>query len=191
MDGTSKDDKKMAIKINEHISLEIIADKHSALLFEAIDTNRRHLSGFLPWVPYMQSEEQTLDYIQNCRALHKQQKEVSFVIMSNEAVIGRIGLHHWDHLNRCAAIGYWLAKDAEGKGIVTKCCIAIIDYGFEKMGLQRIEIKAAVKNIRSLAIPNRLGFRQEGILRQAELVNGEFLDLVIFSFLRDEWKQNQ
>ncbi|MNY76832.1 putative ribosomal N-acetyltransferase YdaF [compost metagenome] len=70
---------------------------------------------------------------------------------------------------------------------MTRCCTALINYGFSELGLQRIEIKAATTNTKSQAIPRRLGFKEEGILRQAELVGGKFLDLVLFAMLRDEW----
>lgn len=56
------------------------------------------------------------------------------------------------------------------------------------MDLNRIEIKAAVKNFKSQAIPEKLNFKKEGILRQAEFVNNEFIDLFIYSILKNEWK---
>jgi len=113
----------------------------------------------------------------------------SFVIFYNNAIVGRIGLHYMNLRDKNASIGYWLAKSAEGKGIIIQSCKAIIDYGFNELGLQRIEIKAATANQRSRAIPLKLGFTEEGILRQAELVKGEFLDIVLFSMLKNEWNK--
>ncbi|MEO7049127.1 MAG: GNAT family protein, partial [Ferruginibacter sp.] len=100
---------------------------------------------------------------------------------------GRIGLHYWNRQNNTAAIGYWLTKDALGKGIIIRACKALIDYGFSEMGLNRIEIKAATTNLKSQAIPEKLGFKKEGILREAEIVNGRYLDLVLFSLLKNEY----
>ncbi len=57
------------------------------------------------------------------------------------------------------------------------------------MGLHRIEIKVATNNLRSQAIPEKLNFRKEGLLRQAELVNNKFLDLYIYSMLSFEWAE--
>lgn len=178
----------MTIRINNNIDLELTAPKHAAGLFLAVDANREHLSRFLPWVSNMQSVTDFEKYIANCQRLHQQGAEVSFVIISGNEVIGRIGLHHMNVQNKNGEIGYWLIKGVEGKGIITKSCEALISFGFKELGLQRIAIKSAVQNIRSQAIPRNLGFTKEGILRQAELVNDQFLDLVLYAILKDEWK---
>lgn len=177
----------MTINISENLRLELTAEKHSEALYNAVDNNREHLSAFLPWVGNMKSIHDFRSYISNCELLYQQGKEVSFVIIADEVTVGRIGLHHLNSENKNAAIGYWLTKDAEGKGIISKSCEAIIKYGFEELGLHRIEIKAAVNNLRSQAIPQKFNFTKEGILREAELVNNKFLDLVLYSMLRNEW----
>jgi ribosomal-protein-serine acetyltransferase len=178
----------MNIIINEETRLELTVESHAAGLFGAINTNRQHLSEFLPWVGYMQATEDVRAYLKNCEVLYTEQKEISFVIFHNNTVVGRIGIHYINQMNKSGAIGYWLTKDAEGKGIITKSCIAIINHGFKELGLNRIELKAAVKNFRSQAVPERLGFIKEGTLRQAERVNDEFLDLQLYAMLREDWK---
>ena len=126
-------------------------------------------------------------YIQYCMDLYDQRQEISFVILYGQTIVGRIGLHHINQQNKSAAIGYWLNRDMEGEGIISRSCRQIIDLAFNELGLNRIEIKAAVENTKSQAIPQRLGFQREGILRKSELVNGIFLDLVVFSMLKEEW----
>jgi ribosomal-protein-serine acetyltransferase len=177
----------MTIKINENLRLELTAEKYAFALYHAVDKNRKHLSQFLPWVGNMQSVSDFDNYIKSCELLYRQGKEVSFVIISNEDAVGRIGLHYINTVNKNTAIGYWLTKNAEGKGIITKSCEAVINYGFRQLGLHRIEIKAAVENLRSRAIPEKFHFTKEGILRQAEFLNGKFLDIVLYSILKNEW----
>lgn len=179
----------MIVEIHNNLSLELTAAKHAKGLFEAVDENREHLSPFLPWVGNMKSVADFRSYIKNCVQLYQEKKEVSFVIIFNGDTVGRIGLHHINLQNKNASIGYWLTKDTEGKGIITNSCKKLITYGFRKLGLHRIEIKAAVNNVRSQAIPQTLHFKKEGILREAELVNGTFLDLVLYAILDDEWKE--
>ncbi len=87
-----------------------------------------------------------------------------------------------------AAIGYWLTEAAQGNGIIFKSCKALITNGFKELNLHRIEIKAAVNNIKSQAIPLKLNFTKEGVLREAELVNERFIDLDLFAVLKHEWK---
>ncbi|MGN6531095.1 MAG: GNAT family N-acetyltransferase [Ginsengibacter sp.] len=179
----------MTIKIDENVRLELTAEKHAVALYDAVDKNRKHLSQFLPWIENMQFLNDFHYYIENCELLYRQGKEVSFVIISNEDTVGRIGLHYINIANKNAAIGYWLTENAEGRGIITKSCEALINYGFENLDLHRIEIKAAAENLRSRAIPEKFHFTKEGILRQAECVNNRFLDIVLYSLLKDEWKQ--
>ena len=177
----------MNLIIEENLILEIASEKHALRLFNAVDNNRKHLSVFLPWVAHMQSSDNMLQYLKNCELLYKNNKEISFVILYNGALVGRIGLHYIDLQNKTASIGYWLAKDAEGKGIVTKCCIKLIAYAFEELNLNRLELKAAEKNLRSQAIPEKLNFKKEGILREAEYINNEFVNLQLYSLLKSEW----
>ncbi|MBC7933761.1 MAG: GNAT family N-acetyltransferase [Rhizobacter sp.] len=177
----------MTLIVTEHISLQLTAPSHAPGLFDAVDNNREHLSRFLPWVNNMQSVDDFKKYIQHCELQYRQNTDVSFVIIVNGMVAGRIGLHYIHPHNKLAAIGYWLSAAFVGRGIIIKSCKTILHYGFEELGLNRIEIKAAVKNIRSQAVPEKLGFAKEGILRQAELVNDEYLDLVLYSLLKEEW----
>lgn len=179
----------MIIKIDDNIKLEMTSIKHSALLFEAIDKNRTHLSEFLPWVKNMQTINDFDRYIQNCELLYGEKKEVSFVIILNNKTVGRIGLHHLNLQNKIAAVGYWLTKEAQGKGIIYQSCRKLIDYGFNELGLNRIEIKCASENYKSQAIPEKFNFQKEGIMRQAEFVNETFLDLILYSILKDEWNE--
>ncbi len=85
-------------------------------------------------------------------------------------------------------IGYWLGGEYEGKGIMTRACTALIDYGFGELGLNRIVIRASTENTRSQAVPLRLGFTREGVERQAEWLNDHFIDMIVYSMLRSEWQ---
>lgn len=178
----------MTIIVDENIKLEITSKKFAAQLFTVINNNREHLSEFLPWVENIKSVEDFRHYLQNCEHLYEEKKEVSFIILLKENPVGRIGLHHLNLQNKIGSIGYWLDKKAEGKGIITKSCRKLINYGFQQTGLNRIEIKAAVSNKRSQAIPEKLNFKKEGVLRQAEFVNNKFIDLFLYSILKSEWK---
>ena len=181
----------MTIEIEDNIRLELIAPMHAQGLFEATDNNRDHLSAFLPWVKHMQSVTNFSDYISHCESLYNQKKEVSFVIIYEEVVVGRIGLHNIDMQHKNASLGYWLTKDAEGKGIISKGCKSLINYAFDQIGVHRIEIKAAADNIRSRAIAEKLQFKKEGILREAEWVNKKFIDMALYSLLDEEWISNK
>ncbi|MGN6342470.1 MAG: GNAT family N-acetyltransferase [Ginsengibacter sp.] len=177
----------MIIQITENISLELTSENLAESMFQAINTNREHLSRFLPWVENMKSITDVKEYIKNSMAQTEEKKEVSFLIVSEKSVIGRIGIHNINFQNKNASIGYWLIKEAEGKGIISKATRSLITYAFQTWGLNRIEIRAATDNQRSRSVPERLGMLKEGTLREVELVNGKFLDLEVYSVLSSEW----
>lgn len=178
----------MKLIVDGDIELEITSQKFATQLYNVINNNRTHLAEFLPWVENIQSLDSFSEYLRNCEQLYEEKKEISFVILFKGKPVGRIGLHHLNLQNRIGSIGYWLDKDVEGRGIMTKSCIKLIDYGFQELNLNRIELKASVENFKSQAIPTKLNFTKEGVLRKAELVNNEFIDLYLYSILKREWK---
>lgn len=179
------------IQVNEDIHLAVIAPEHATDLLEVVNNNRAHLAQYLPWVHAMQTVADFERYIQQCEKLMASRAEISFVIFQHHQLIGRIGLHHINQQNKHAAIGYWLSAAAGGKGIMINCCRAVITYGFTVLDLKRIEIRAATENLRSKAIPEKLGFTTDGVLRQAELVGDRLYDLAVYHLSQEEWRQQQ
>jgi ribosomal-protein-serine acetyltransferase len=98
-----------------------------------------------------------------------------------------VGLKPVDWANRNTEIGYWLAADCQGKGLITEACRAVIDYLFTEWNLHRVAIRVAAGNNRSAAIPRRLGFTLEGTHRHAQKLRDTWLDLQVFGLLADEW----
>ena len=97
-----------------------------------------------------------------------------------------MALFHVDPRTRTGEIGYWIAEGAQGRGLVTKGCRAIMRHGFEDLGLRRLELKCAATNTRSAAVAGRLGFTLEGRLRRAEPVGDRWDDLLLYGLLADE-----
>ncbi len=178
------------MQLSETTSLEPIADHHAEPTFELIDKNRAHLKTWLPWVDRMQSVTDFLNFIQGTKQRMAEKQEVSYMIIHEGKVAGRIGLYYLDHQNKIASVGYWLGEEFQGKGLVSQTCQEVIKHGFTFLALNRIEIKCATGNKKSQAIPERLGFTKEGILRQAELVNGQFHDLYVYSLLKEDWEKD-
>jgi ribosomal-protein-serine acetyltransferase len=105
------------------------------------------------------------------------------------ALVGLIGHHGINWTNRSASLGYWLAEDAQGRGIMTEACRAYTSHAFGVLHLNRMEIRCAGENLRSRAIPERLAFRAEGTVRQVEWLYDHFVDHVIYGMLASEWER--
>ena len=83
------------------------------------------------------------------------------------------------------SIGYWLAESAQRRGTMTRAVQTLLDHAFGVWQLHRVEIRAAVNNTRSRAIPERLGFNQEGVLRAAERIGKRYTDQVVYAMLNE------
>ncbi|HEV2660378.1 MAG TPA: GNAT family protein, partial [Ktedonobacteraceae bacterium] len=95
--------------------------------------------------------------------------------------------HPIDRTKSQVEIGYWLAAPFQGKGIMTKACRVMVDYAFTRLGVQKVVIRCALGNTRSCAIPQRLGFQHEGIVKQGEWLYDHFVDLNVFGMLASDW----
>lgn len=191
------------IKVNDKLSLKLrhAEDAEATNLvtykfvnFYAIFThknrNREQLRQWLPWVDATLTAEDTKKYLEGELENFKNKKTADFGVWYENAWVGSMGFNQIDLINEWAEIGYWLDKDYEGKGIMTECVKAMINYGFNDLNLNRIQIRCSNLNLRSKAIPERLGFVLEGTLRQDHKRNGEFSDSLTFGLLKKEWKNN-
>lgn len=86
-----------------------------------------------------------------------------------------------------AEVGYWLDAGFEGRGLVTRAVTAVLDHAFGPLGLHRVELQTTTNNTRSQRVAERLGFTQEGVLREAAAFPDERRDVVVHGLLAQEW----
>ncbi len=179
----------LSLKVDEEIFLKELEIKNANALFELIDSGRIYLREWLSWVDETNAIEDSILYIQSVSQGDVYTGRYVLEIWYKNKFAGLIDFHNGNKINMAIEIGYWLGERYQGKGIITRSCKKCIDYAFEEMGFNRIIIKCAVGNLKSQAIPKRLGFKFEGIEREGQILNGRFIDLVVFSKLKREWSQ--
>ena len=173
--------------IGEDAEVVMLDERHAAELFELIVCSRDHLRLWLPWVDDTCTPADSLDFILRSLEQHALGESLVTGIWQGGRLAGVASLVAINPANRSATIGYWVGAEHEGKGLVTRACVALIDHAFGDLGLNRVVIRAATGNRRSRAVPERLGFALEGVERQAEWVNDRFVDMAVYSVLREEW----
>jgi ribosomal-protein-serine acetyltransferase len=178
----------MTITVDETISLELMEGNHAQPLLELVNDNRPHLREWLPWVDHMLTVEQFLNFIAQSKKKEAAGTDFAFMIMYNGIAAGRIGIYNIDQQNKIGAIGYWLGEAFSGKGIINKACIALINYSFVSLDINRIELKCGTGNHKSQAVAERLGFNKEGIIHRGELLYNHFIDLYLYAMLKADWK---
>jgi len=173
--------------VDEQVSIRMLRLQDADELFAVVDANRAYLRQRLPWLDDNITAEDTKAFIQ--RALDQCARNEGFIcaILQEGRIIGCVGYQPIEWQNRSVEIGYWLAEDSMGRGIMTRCCRALVDYAFGEYGLNKVVIMAATENCKSRAVPERLGFQQEGIVRDGQWLYDHFVDLAVYSVLAREW----
>ena len=175
--------------ITRDLALEILEARHADELYQLTDSNREHLRQWLPWVDKIKSVEETRAFIHTTRRQLSDNNGFQTVIRHRGDLVGAVGHHGISWNNRSTSLGYWLAQEAQGKGIMTRSCRGFLEHAFLDLALNRVEIRCAVENTRSRAIPERLGFSPEGVIRDAEWLYDHYVDHVIYGLLTSEWKK--
>ena len=176
----------MIIKIDTNLSLELINESHARPIFDMVDKNRAHLRPWLPFVDRMQTVEFAENFVKGTLQRNKEGQEWAFVIIEKGAIVGRIGVYKIDNQNKIGEIGYWLVENLQGKGIITRSCAALIQFCFNDLKMNRIEIKCGTENLKSKSIPEKLNFTDEGIIRQGEWLYDRFIDLNLYALLKSD-----
>ena len=157
-------------------------------LYQTVAASREHIAQWLPWTPQHASVDDSRALIQRFQSQWALHEDFTYGVFAHEAdgrsgaLLGGLGLHPHDWLVPYFSIGYWLAASAEGHGYMTEAASALVDYALRELGARRLEITCNVRNTRSAAVARRLGFEQEGLLRNhMRLRDGTLRDTLVFA----------
>ncbi len=177
----------MNLQVDKNIVLKQLELSDAPDIFNTIDTQREHLG---PWLPFVETTKQLSDtaaFVESVVNSPKDRLEYTFTIRVNGRMAGLIGLKDINRANRKTEIGYWLSREFTDRGIMTRSVRTLCDFAFRELDMNRIQIKCALANIHSRNIPQRLGFKLEGIERAGELLTGGvFTDLAVYSRLKKD-----
>jgi ribosomal-protein-serine acetyltransferase len=180
----------VSIQVSEDLILRTYTRDDASVLFGAIDQNRAHLRPWLKWVDATTKEDDSLAFIEQSLHEQEQQRGLALGIFQGERLIGGLGMMNWNRDLNKAEIGYWVSADQQGKGIISNCLKAFIDFLFERIQLHKVEIHFVATNKRSSAVAERMQAKIEGVLRDSYIANGAYKDLVITGILRADWKMH-
>jgi ribosomal-protein-serine acetyltransferase len=175
------------LNVNEHAELRLIDGQHAEELFRLLDANREHLRRWHPWVDSMRSVPDVDKAIGVWQQQYANNRGFCAGIWFKGRFCGMINHLNVDWLNRWTALSYWLDAAHQGQGIMTACCRAMIAHGFDTWTLNRIAIECATENTRSRAIPERLGFKLEGIVRGIEWLHDHYADHALYGLLSSDY----
>jgi RimJ/RimL family protein N-acetyltransferase len=150
----------------------------------AVVASLPEVSAWLDWAHDGYALDESTSFIARAIDGHESREQFEFMIWDeNDTFLGCCGLNRLDMRFLKSNLGYWVRTDAAGKGIAAAATRLLARFGFEHLGLQRIEIIAAVDNIRSQRVAEKVGAVREGVLRNGIRAHGRNVDAVCYSLI--------
>lgn len=174
---------------NPICTMEQLRIDQTQALYELTRANREYLREWLPWLDRINSSADTRTFIEFTIEKSSSGGGPNFAIVYRGDICGVAGFHEIDKQNRIGSIGYWLGQEYSGKGIMTTAVKELLEIGFSDFALNKIEIRCAQDNIKSRAIPERLGFKYEASLRKCEWLYSKYVDHAVYSILVSEYNE--
>lgn len=175
-------------RIDEQSELRLLEERHAHQLWAL---TRRNWDYFRQWMPNFSDDytlEESMDFIRKGLERFIANREIPAGIWDAGELVGVVSLKSIDMTNRNASLGYYIAASHQRRGLVTRSCRIFLDYAFYELQLNRVDILCADGNIRSRAIPERLGFTEEVTLREVQWLYDRYVDLVVYAMLKSDWK---
>ena len=175
-------------RLDAQTELRLLEPRHASAYHAMIEANRGHIEAFVRSASRVQSVETAHATLEMYLERFAAGTSLHCGLWHQERLVGEVLLFSIDMRDRSAEIGYMLAAEAQGRGLVTRACEALLAHAFDTLALHRVELRCAPENDRSRRIAERLGFVQEGRLRQCNWMHERWADLLVFALLAPEWR---
>ncbi len=168
--------------VTARLVLEPTQRSHASGLWEAIESS---LPELLPWMSWAvdSSPANVERFAEEAQRGWQEKSGWAFTILHEDRPVGVLGLNGYKPLLAMAELGYWISTSHTGRGLMTEAASAVVDWGFEVMGLHRIELRASPDNIDSVRVAEKIGFKHEGIARLACRGSEGWHDIILFGLL--------
>lgn len=169
----------------DRLTLEPTGPEHTERIWEAVSSSQADLSRWLIWAVKADGSTENA-FSTQAPHLWEAGTDYAFTVLADGAVLGAVGLHHRASLLSILEIGYWLRSDRTGRGYTTEAAGAAIDFAFDVLQVERIELRAGVENGASCRVAEKLGFTREGLLRHGGLGAAGPYDSYLYGLLRSD-----
>ena len=177
----------VSIDCGEGLLLTIRSEAEAEETFRLVVRNDAYLRVWLPWLDRCTTVEAMKGRIAAWADESTKGESLHLAIRLHGEMVGAVGYNTISTFNRSATIGYWLSEHMRGRGVMSRAVRGLVGYGFAQRGLNRQVIAAATENHASRKVAERLGFRFEGVAREAEWIYGRKVDHAVYAMLASEW----
>ncbi|HET7579909.1 MAG TPA: GNAT family protein [Bacillales bacterium] len=179
------------LDIEEDLKIKQFEAGDAQDLYDLIESCRDYLGRWLTRIKSFRSVRDVEHFIETAYEEASTYKNLQTGIWYRGELAGLIAFEKIDWFNQWLEMGCWLGEKFQGKGIMTKATVAMMDYAYERLGFHRIEMRCGTGNRKSRAIPEKLGFREEGTFREVEWLYDRFVDQIIYGMTREEFQKTK
>jgi ribosomal-protein-serine acetyltransferase len=183
------------LKVDDAISLRLHEPRFAEEVYRVAIANRDHINRWMPFLCDSYDLEASFEHARGCLKGFAERKQITLTVLEHGRVVWSTGWTDWNQQSRfdgrlefaTADIGYWLAEDACGRGIMTRAVRAMTKLAFESYGLKRLTIRAEPENEQSWRVAERAGYSFEGTLCGVATFDGRSMNHKLYSMLAEEW----
>lgn len=172
-------------KIDADISLALVQESFASHYSSIVNDQVDYLSKWLAWPTVCNREQDFRFFIQRVLHEYADGKSMTCAIIYRGEIVGNCSFNTINYDTRCAEVGYWLSKHYQGKGIITRVVNHLISIAFNELDLEKVQLSAAVENLPSRRVAERVGMTLEGVLTNQEKIGGRILDHAIYGIKRN------
>lgn len=169
------------LRIDSDIELALIEESFAEAYCLLVSNQIDYLSQWLAWPAFCQSEQDFRHFIQRSLHDYAEGQSLTCAIRYKGELVGNCSFNSIDHDLSRVKIGYWLSQHHNGKGIITRTVVKLIDLAFNHYHINKVELAAAVDNWPSRKVAERVGMKLEGIITNSEKVGERILDHAIYA----------
>ncbi|MPZ69990.1 MAG: GNAT family N-acetyltransferase [Actinobacteria bacterium] len=164
------------------LALVPMVEAHAEDLWRSIESSLGQLRPWMSWAADS-SPVTVAEFVVRSEQAWLAGERWTFTVTHRDEACGTVGIDTPDEINSSAKIGYWLRSDLAGQGLMTEAASAAAAFAFDDLGFHRLELHAAVENRGSRRVAEKLGFREEGLLRDGSKGTEGFLDAIVYGLL--------
>ncbi|MGV6850827.1 MAG: GNAT family N-acetyltransferase [bacterium] len=172
---------KFALLVDDQIKLLLVHETFAADYEKLASDNFDYLSEWLAWPQFCKTQSDFKQFIQTSLHKYAQGESLTCAIEYCGEIVGNCSYNTINHELSKVEIGYWIAQNRQGNGIVSRVCKFLINYAFDELGVTKVQISVAEHNQPSRKVCERLGFKLEGIISNQELINNKILNHAIYA----------
>lgn len=162
-------------------------ERDATALHDAMRESQESIGRWLSWCHPAYDLEEAMAWIAHCQATWRQGDQYAFAVFDpGNQLLGSVDIKLHDRRIRCGSVGYWMRQSKQRLGLCPRAVAPLVEFGFDVLGLQRLEILAATENRSSRRVAEKLGAQFEGIARQRLQVHDRPCDAAVYALIPDD-----